>query len=151
MVLDGDWDTHCDAIYQCFERDLRAASFFGLRVSRRKAPEVKGKPDGFWHVISEQVDRESDDRIPDLRRCERVPWIGPMISACGTDRVLCWKQERPSGKGGDGIVVALPSFEFVVILRPRKGYALLSTAFGPSGRKRAKMRRECEAAGPFTP
>jgi hypothetical protein len=151
MVLDGDWDAHCEAVYQCFERDLRSASFFGLRVSRRKAPEVKGKPDGFWHVISERVDRESEDRTPDLRRCERIPWIGPMISASGTDRVLCWEQERPSSKGGKSVVVSLPGFEFVVILRPHpnKGYALLVTAFCPSGRKREKMRREYEIIGPF--
>ena len=73
-----------------------------------------------------------------------------MISRCGTNDVRCWKQQRPSNKGGDSIVVALPSFEFVVILRPRNGYTLLVTAFCPGDKKRARMRREYEASGPFT-
>ena len=155
MCLDGDWDDYCDALYRCFEQDLRKASFFGLAVGRRKMPVVKDKPDGFWHVISEQVDRTTEDRHPDLRRCERIPWIGPMISACGTELVSCWEQERPANKGGNSIAVALPTFEFVVILRLRKGrqnpYALLVTAFCPSSRKRLKLQRDYAAAGPFTP
>ncbi|HEU5253490.1 MAG TPA: hypothetical protein VFU16_09230 [Solirubrobacterales bacterium] len=155
MSLDGDWDQYCDDLYRCFEQDLRQASFFGLNVGRRKMPIVKGKPDGFWHAISEQVDRTSEDRNPDLRRCERVPWIGPMISACGSDRVLCWEQQRPAKRGGNSVAVALPTFEFVVILRLRKrggpdAYAMLVTAFCPGSRKRIKLQRESAAAGPFS-
>ena len=154
MPLDGDWDDYCEALYQCFESDLRQASFFGLNVGRRKMPVVKGKPDGFWHVISEQVDRSSEDRNPDLRRCERVPWIGPMISACGSERVFCWEQERPANKGGNSIAVALPTFEFLLILRIRRRqqnpYAMLVTAFCPSSRRREKLQRDYAAAGPFS-
>jgi hypothetical protein len=77
-----------------------------------------------------------------------------MISACGSERVLCWEQERPANKGGNSIAVALPTFEFLVILRIRgkqNPYAMLVTAFCPSGRQREKLQRGYAAAGPFSP
>lgn len=154
-TFDGDWETYCDELHARFERDLRQARFFGIRVGRRKAPEVNGKPDGFWHVTSEGWTKGSDERIPDLRRCERVPWIEPMISACGTDKVLCWQNSRPAAKGGTSIVVALADFEYVLILRERSGasgpYMMLVTAYPPRGRRREQFRAEYEAAGEYHP
>lgn len=153
--FDGDWERYCDALYAHFEAALKQARFFGMPVGRRLAPVVNGKPDGFWHVTSEGWERGSNERIPDLRRCERVPWIAPMISACGTDRVLCWRNARPSAKGGDSIVVALPTYEYAIILRWRTGrrgpYMLLVTAFPLRSSRARQFRAEYEATGAYRP
>jgi hypothetical protein len=153
--FDGDWDRYCDGLYDHFEDSLRQARFFGIRVGRRRAPVVDGKPDGFWHVTSEGWLKGSDERIPDLRRCERVPWIAPMISACGTDRVLCWANTRPSARGGTSIVIALPTYEYAVILRARSGssgpYMMLVTAFPLRPSRANQFRAEYEANGEYRP
>lgn len=154
VEMAGNWDAYCDQLFQIFERDLRAARFFGRRVSRRRTPEVNGKPDGFWHVTSEHFDKNSEDRVPDLRRCERVPWIGPMIDAAGTDRVLCFRSPRPV-KFGHNVVIALPDMSYVVILGVRNGrdglYMVLVTAFPPRGRRKDEFRRQYEAQGDYQP
>lgn len=152
--MEGDWDAFCDEIFKIFERDLRAARFFGSRVTRRRAPEVAGKPDGFWHVTSEHFDQDSDERIPDLRRCERVPWIGPMIDAAGSERVLCFRSPRPV-KYGHNVVIALPDFSYVVILGVRTGrdgpYMVLITAFPPRGRRKQEFQAAYDAQGEYQP
>lgn len=152
--MHGEWDPYCDRIFEMFERDVREARFHGRRVSRRRAPEVAGKPDGFWHVTSEGWEKDSSDRIPEMRRCERIPWIGPMIDAAGSDRVRCYRSPR-SVKHGHNIVIALPDFSYVVILGMRQGdggpYMLLITAFLPRGRRKDQFQREYEAAGEYQP
>ena len=40
--------------------------------------KTKGKGYAFWHVISEAPqsnNRNESERIPNLRRCERIRWI----------------------------------------------------------------------------
>lgn len=153
--LDGEWEPYCDELFRVFKRDIHAARFHGKRVSRRRMPEVAGKPDGFWHVTSEAFEKDSEERIPDMRRCERVPWIGPMINAAGSGRVLCWKSDR-SARNGHNVVIALPTFEYAVILgnrRSRDGdeYMLLVTAFPPASRRQLEFRRAYEAAGEYSP
>jgi hypothetical protein len=154
MEMQGDWDSYCDLLCQTFERDLRSARFFGRRVGRRRTPEINGKPDGFWHVTSEHFDKHSMDRIPDLRRCERVPWIGPMIDAAGTERVYCWRNPRPVSNGHN-VVIALPSYEYAVILGSRKAkgtpYMVLITAFPLGHRRQVEFARDYAAAGEYAP
>lgn len=150
----GDWNRYCEEVYRRFESGMRGVRWHGIKVSRRRAPEVKGKPDGFWHVVTESIDKNSVDREPDLRRCERAHWIGPMIAACGTDRVRCWEQEARRG-GRRSFVVATPSFEYAAFLtlhdRADDPYALLKTAYPLRPRKVAKYRREYERIGEYRP
>lgn len=153
VPFDGDWEGYCDQIHEIFESDLRAARFFGLRVGRRREPEVQGKADGFWHVTTEGFASGSDDRLPDMRRCERISWIRPMIDAAGTDRVHCWLSDRPPKK--PNVVIALPDFSHVVILARRRGtngaYMMLVTAFPPRGRRRAQFESQHRARGEYRP
>ena len=154
MEMEGDWDEYCDSLFEAFERDLLGARFHGRRVGRRKMPEVAGKPDGFWHVTSE-FDKDSTERIPDLRRCERVPWIGPTINAVGSDRVLCWQSPRRA-PNGHNVVIALPTFEYAVIHGHRRRgteqpYMVLITAFVPRSRRRAQFAAEYAAQGEYVP
>ena len=75
-----DWVAYEDAIYAAYLQTVARAGlvFRGDPVKVRYMPESKRKGYGFWHLISEAPDqgnRDEDERIPDLRRCERVRWV----------------------------------------------------------------------------
>lgn len=87
----ANWETYEDAIYDAY---LETVAYAGLRfrddpVKVRFQPNFKHKGYGFWHLISEapdQANRNEDDRVPDLRRCERVRWIAWCIKNAGVCR-----------------------------------------------------------------
>ena len=71
----GDWPTCEDALHGVFERDIiqHDLQFRGVPIRARPVPEHERKWACFRHLISEG--RVEDDRIPDMRRCERLPLV----------------------------------------------------------------------------
>lgn len=90
----------------------------------KRHPIIEGKEATFWHIISEGA--IENERLPDLRRCERIRWPRPMIEAITTGYVKYWKNMR--GKE-ERIVIALEDFSYVVVLADRGDYILLWTAY----------------------
>ncbi len=111
----GDWQGYIDAVYAVFCRD-----FLQLRPQFRDEPVMIGKQiiDGkmrtFWHVTTEG-DIEVQ-RTPDMRRCERIGWIRPVIEHDGDPFVLSWPSQR-----GRSVreVLWLEEMDFAVILEKR--------------------------------
>jgi hypothetical protein len=70
----GDWVRYLEAIYGHFRQDLvlTPPAYPGRRFALKRHPLVQGKEATFWHLISEG--RVEADRLPDLRRCERIRW-----------------------------------------------------------------------------
>ncbi len=139
----GNWDAYLNALYGCYRKDFERVQleFAGVRLALKRHPEISGKAATFWHLISEGVDE--DARLPDLRRCERIGWVRAIFDAAGTDRVLQWSNQRQTKRGLESnIVLALPDFSFVVILRDRGSYMLLWTAYAV--KNPARLRREYE-------
>ncbi|MCA0961763.1 hypothetical protein [Salipiger bermudensis] len=138
--LDGDWDRYEAALYQVFEQDIIEfdLSFRGHPVNARRAPEHERKWACFWHLISEG--RVEDDRLPDLRRCERIRWVRWVIEnadVCGDIDV--WQNRR----NGETNWLLWYREEYLVILAARTGYFLLRTAFCTDREhRREKLRRE---------
>src|SRR6185503_4402146 len=99
------------------------------RVTIKRHPLLDGREATFWHMTS--TGNEEEVRIPELRRCERIRWILPMIRTIGTDRVRNWtnKRKNKSGVLEDRIVIALPDFSYIVILADRGNFVLLWTAY----------------------
>ncbi|HDH00568.1 MAG TPA: hypothetical protein ENG80_02010 [Nitrospirae bacterium] len=55
------------------------------------------------------------DRLPDLRRCERLPWIKPLIEHPAEVETLAWDYEE-----GDQTIktyVWIKDYDFVVIMK----------------------------------
>lgn len=70
-----------------------------------------------------------DDRIPDLRRCERIRWISWMIKNVDNYDDITWWDESPKGNSRE-VVLWLEAEQFVVVLAWRsQGYWLLKTAY----------------------
>jgi hypothetical protein len=101
---------------------------------------VKGKEATFWHIISEgEVESE---RLPDLRRCERIRWPRAIIDTSNFGFVKCWKTNR---KGDERIALALEDFSYVVVLADRGEFVLLWTAYYvEQEHRRQKLRKEYE-------
>ncbi len=137
----GNWEPYCNALFAVFERDFILANpvFQSQRLAHRKRPESLGKPSGFWHLISEG--EIEDDRIPDLRRCERISWPHPMIMEDGQPRIAAWMNERNNRKR---VLLAVLDFSYVLVLEPRQDdYCLVITAYDvEQSHRRAKLERE---------
>jgi hypothetical protein len=140
----GDWDRYLEAIYQAFRTDFvgTAPAMAGKRCGLRHPELIEGKEGTFWHIITEGLVEE--ERIPDLRKCERIRWPRPVIESVGTDRIRCWRYKR---NGDSRITIALEDFTYILVLTDRKSYVLLLTAFPiERERRREKLRKEYEAS-----
>jgi len=138
----NDWHRYLAALYHYFCQDFVASKpyFEGKRFALKKHPMIEGKEATFWHIISEgEVENE---RVADLRRCERIRWPRPIITLSNSGFMKCWRNSR---KGQERVVIALEDFSYVVILADRGDYVLLWTAYCvEQEHRRRKLRHEYE-------
>lgn len=140
MPLQGEWADYVNAIYHVYVEQVAdgGLTFNSLRITCQFRPESQGKHFGFWHVISEG-DSEND-RLPDLRRCERITWIAYLIANVGTDADITWWENK---RGTNTHVVIWHEAEnFVVILAARNGYYLLKSAYCPESHRAKTFIKE---------
>jgi len=139
----GNWERYVSKVYAYFYEDfVRSRPTFSgtpCRIDSRR--EKDGRESTFWHLISEGS--TEPERRPDLRRCERIRWIRPMIEAASCNCVKWWKNHR---KGQKRIVIAIEDFSYVVVLAERRNYVLLWTAYCVEHlRRRQQLEKEYEA------
>ena len=136
----GDWHRYVERLYEVFTEDFIDSTprFEGQPVRLKRHPVERGKEATFWHLISSG--RTEADRIPEMRRCERIGWPRALIEAMPSDRVRVWHNQRP---GGERIVIALEDFSYIVVLSVRRRQLVLWTAYCvEDDHRRKKMRRE---------
>lgn len=133
LVFGGDWSTYEELVYQAFLETLVRADvrFQGYRVKAPYRPESRGKHFSFWHLISEAPNtgnRNEEDRIPDIQRCERVRWISWVIQQADAEvEQFSWWENR---RGRDThVVIWAEGHDFAVILGKRSDYFVLKTAY----------------------
>lgn len=139
----GDWAAYEAELYRIFMADLAkgGVQFGGLGVGCRRNPETEGKWASFWHLVQEG--RVEDDRLPDLRRCERIRWVRWVIeNAVEHAEIDIWQNTR-----GTGVNTLLwYREEYLVVLGQRQDYWLLRTAYCTEGDLRIyKLRKERDA------
>lgn len=143
----GDWSRYVEEIYSRFKKDFVDSRpiYNGIRLGLRKHPVVQGKETTFWHLISEG--KTEEDRTPDMRRCERIGWVKPLIEQAGKrEDIKVWKQKRD---GKTNIAIATDDFSYIIFLGERRGqngdYLIPLTAYVVENqRKRDKYRKEWE-------
>jgi hypothetical protein len=139
----GNWEKYVEAIYAFFKTDFvdRETKFLSLNVRLKRYPLSQGKEATFWHLVSEGS--EEDNRLPDIRRCERIRWPRPIIEHSNESVVKAWKNERRSEVR---ICLWLEQQEYLVVLAQRKGYVLLWTAYTVTkDHQKRKLQKEYEA------
>lgn len=140
----GRWDVYDSVIYQVFRKDFIDSKprFQGVDVGTRWHPKHDNKEYAYWHITQEG--RVEENRIPDLRRCERIGWIRAIIEHSDDPAVKVWENKRGEDRR---ILLWLDALDFLVILGWRKqGYWMLITAY-PTNRKhtRRKLLKEYTA------
>jgi hypothetical protein len=140
---DGDWDRYVTALYERFRADFILSTPQTLSPKRwgiKRYPIVRGCEATFWHLISSGDIEE--DRLPDLRRCERIGWPRALIDALGTTAVHSWTTKK---RNELRVQIALPDFSYIVSIADRGEYVLLWTAFCVEHEhQRRKYRQEYE-------
>jgi len=112
-----------------------------MRVALKRHPIEKGKEATFWHLISEG--KSEKDRLPDLRRCERIRWPRPIIEHYNQPAIKFWLNER---RGEKRICLWFEEEEYLVVLAKRHGYVILWTAYlVTKTHMKLKLRKEHEA------
>lgn len=115
------------------------ASYNGLPVWIFPERE-DGKEKIFWHLTSRDQDGE---RLPDLRRCERLPWSRPILDNhhLGME-VLAWDYDE--GHGVTKTYVWLQNYDFVVIMKkyPDATRRLITSFWLEYENTKRKMRKK---------
>lgn len=143
-----DVDTY-NNLYEVFCSQIRdvVLSYRGSVVWFYKDFIVDGKEDLFWHLTSRKprfkdisvprrkrkfakqgVLREQTERLPDLRRSERLCWVNPLISHWYDPEVLNW--DYCEDDGSTNTYLWLKELNFVVIMEKRRNRSrLLITSY----------------------
>lgn len=134
---EGGWEEYQGILYRLFCRDLRDGDpvFNGKRVKIRYQPIEYGKEEAFFHITCQDYDKEGE-RVPDLRRCERVEWIKQFIEAADTDSQIEYEDKAYNLKiwkeqvGNDlRYHILCEELRYMVVVAEREKYCLLITAF----------------------
>lgn len=138
----GDWDRYVEVLYERYVSEIVNGGlvFRGLPIRCQYRPPTHGKHFGFWHVIA--TGRAEEDRTPDLRRCERLPWIAWVISHAESDDAIAWWENKRGSS--THVVLWLKAHDYVVIVARRSGYYLLKTAYCVEPHRRKRLLREME-------
>jgi len=146
---DGDWTAYEETIYGWFKKDFLDSLpvWPGKRVGLKRHPLSQGKEATFWHFISEGS--TEDERLPDIRRCERIRWPRPTMEAfpnrrpASGDRIVWWKNQRGSEWR---YLLALPDFSYLMVVADRGDYVLPWTQYAVEREhQRTKYRNEYNA------
>ena len=89
----GKWEKYLNAIYKYFSKDFvdNKPCYKGIKLALKKHPMEQGKEATFWHLISEG--KKEEDRIPDLRRCERIRCPGLIIEHDTDENLKVWQNK----------------------------------------------------------
>lgn len=142
----GNWENYLTALHDCYYEDFvdHTPFFEGIPIRVRRDQKYNGKDLTFWHLISEGSVEE--DRIPDIRRCERIRWPRRLIECENTQDVKVWLNIRAKGnQQEERVILALNDFSYVVVLaKAGKGYKLITAYWIESKHRQNKLRKEYE-------
>ncbi|MEM9078081.1 MAG: hypothetical protein AAGC43_13645 [Bacteroidota bacterium] len=99
----GNYDNYEEALLDVYKEDLweGGLTFNGLnvipRVHQKFRLNGKNLDHTFVHITTQG--KIEEERALDLRRCERIGWIKPIIENAHLDCVKVFVNERPNNKG----------------------------------------------------
>ncbi|KJS18540.1 MAG: hypothetical protein VR69_00130 [Peptococcaceae bacterium BRH_c4b] len=141
----GNWERFIEEVYNIFKLDFiknKPDSFKGKRFGIKRHPLLNDKEATFWHITSEG--KIETERIPELRRCERIRWPRAIIDNYTNEKILCWENTRGTEKR---IVMWFRERDYVVVLADRIDYILLWTAYCVKyNHTRIKLQKEYDSS-----
>ncbi|NOH15466.1 hypothetical protein [Clostridium cochlearium] len=134
----GDWHKYDNYLYELFREDfIESTPIFNEKPVRiRKHPMQGDKEQAYFHVTSVDSSKTSadpNDRIPDIRRCERILWIRKILenyncneNCDGFNKIKTWNMPY---KMYQRVHFLFEDYRFLVIIEEREDYCLLISAF----------------------
>lgn len=126
----GDYSSYIDAIYEVFYEDfIKHKTCFGSKELKLKfKPRFQNRAYTFYHMTHKG--ENEDERLPDLRRCERIGWAKPCIENVIRWDLKFWRQSRKNSQNRVCILLNVADdYDYFVVLEVRETYVLLWTAF----------------------
>jgi len=122
----GNFDAYNEAVYEIFREDFVTTkpTFEGVRLGLKKHPFVDDKEYTYYH-FTHSGDIETE-RIPDMRRMERIPFPRPMIDNSNSKSLKVWRNKRGTK---ERILILHEEERYLVILEDRGEYILPWTAY----------------------
>ena len=154
----GNWENYLTELYRHYETDFVKSRpvYNGIRLAVKRHPQIQGKDATFWHIISDG--KSEAERIPDMRRCERIRWPRAVVEHNAYPGIKIWQNKRGCETG---ICIWYEEKEYLVVLRQRADYILFWTAYpvaNPHTQRKLeaeynayKMARAALADGSVTP
>ena len=122
----GDIATYLEAVYEVFKQDFVDTKpvFEGTPLGLKKHPYIEGKEYTFYH-FTHDGDIETE-RLPNLRRLERMPFPKPMIDNSTHPYLKVWRNKRGNK---ERILIYHEAETYLVVLEDRGDYILPWTAY----------------------
>ena len=122
----GNWERFISDVYSIFLNDFKHSriNYAGRTIVYDSTIEF-GKEKTFWHLVQRQ-DFNVKERLPDIRRCERIPWPRPIIEHSNDNIISMWKKEI---KRQIRIHIWLEALDYIVVLAEMPRVVVLVTAF----------------------
>lgn len=138
----GNFHQYFQAVYKIFESDFirKHPSFQKKKVIVRKYPLVDGIHRTFYHITHEGKDE--NERIPDIRRMERIRFPKFVIDNNEHPDILIWKNTR----GRDERTILFNENEnYIVVLTDRgKSYLFITAYLVETDHRKRKLLKEYE-------
>lgn len=129
------WNDYQEALYQIFCNDFKESKpmFEEKLVQIRYQPIEYGKEEAFYHITCQDYLKDGE-RVPDLRRCERIKWVRKFIEnyKCNLDEceecqgIKVWEEPY---KANSRVHIMLEEERYLVVVEKRERYCPLITAF----------------------
>ena len=122
----GNFALYNNAVYAVFVNDFikNRPEFRGKKLGLKKHPVIDGKEYTYYHFThSGNIETE---RIPDIRRMERIGYPKPIIDFSENEKIKVWRNKRGTS---ERILLLHEEEKYLVILEDRKDYILPWTAY----------------------
>lgn len=126
----GNYAQYIDVVYDVFYNDFIAnkAKFGSHPLNMKFKPLQNDRAYTFYHMTHEG--EKEDERLPDLRRCERIGWARPCVENVEEWNLRFWRQTRQKSRNRICILLEVDDdYDYFVVLEVREKYVLLWTAF----------------------
>lgn len=147
ISTDGNWKEEIlPNLYNIFRKDFiyERPKLDDKKVYWNKTKDKDNKyENGFWHLIT-IGNSNSNERIFDPRRAERLPWCAPSIKHFNNDIIKYWEYKESANR--INIYLWLENLDYVIIFEKRniKGdnIAFMLTAYYVGSSTKKKLRRK---------
>ena len=149
----GQWEPFVTEVHRIFCRDFieSKAAIQGQQLKINRQLD-QGREKTFWHLVTRNYQghgREEDDRMVDIPRAKKLPWVRAILDALAIDpkhkdiRFWVVPEDRNAGRRETKYKIALADFSYLIVIGVKNIGLVMVTAFPLEfGNYRRKVEQE---------